>query len=166
MITIPLLILATLYFVLLVWVGYKLKSWPTRIAVLLVMLSPFIYWVGSYQYVQYEHKQACAREGGLKVFIPPEKADRIRLDADTYGSGAEGLLHKFSPKLAVVEAWDGKYNGQGKKTGYFAYSPDPTTTALPKKDWKFNKVPLPEPTAGLYVLKGGSINPLRKRNEG
>lgn len=152
MITIPLMVIAILYLVLLAWVGFKLKRWPTRIAVLLVMLSPLIYWVGSYQYVQYVHNRACAREGGLKVFIQPESSDRIRLDSDTLGSGAESLLHKFSPQLAVVEAWDGKYNGQGKKTGYFAYSIDPATTAFPKKDWKFTKVPLAEPTAGLYVL--------------
>ena len=153
MIVIPLLILATLYLALLIWVGYKLKSWPVRIAVLLVMLSPFIYWVGSYQYVKYEHEAACARDGGLKVLIRPEKADRIQLNAETYSeSTAKYLLDHYSPQLVSVEAWDREYNGKGQKTGYFEYSPDPATTALPKKDRKFNKVPLSVPTAGLYVL--------------
>lgn len=154
MITIPLMVIAILYFVLLVWVGFKLKRWPTRISVLVVMLSPLIYWVGSYQYIHYEHKQACAREGGLKVFIPPEKADRIRLDMDSLGGAdrAEFLLEKLHPKLTTVEAWDRKYNGKGQKTGYYAFSLDPATTALPKKDWKFVKTPLDAPTAGLYVL--------------
>lgn len=154
MITMPLMVIAILYLVLLVWVGYKLKSWPTRIAVLLLMLSPFIYWVGSYQYIQYEHKQACAREGGLKVFIEPEKADRVRLDMDSLGGAdrAEFLLEKVSPKLAAVEAWDGNYNGKGQKTGYFTFSLDPATTTLPPKAWKFVKTPLVAPAADLYVL--------------
>lgn len=161
MIVIPLLILATLYLALLIWVGYKLKSWPVRIAVLLVMLSPFIYWVGSYQYVKYEHKAACARDGGLKVLIQPEKADRLRLDPDSFTSGgaAQDFLRMYSPGLKVVEAWDGTYRQQSitsvQTRDYFAYSIDPTATEVEKKDWKFNKfikVPLAEPTPGLYVL--------------
>lgn len=161
MIVIPLFILATLYLALLIWVGYKLKSWPARITVLLVMLSPFIYWVGSYQYVKYEHKAACAREGGLKVLIQPEKADRIRLDPDSFTSGgaAQDFLRMYSPRLTVVEAWDGTYRQQSitsvQTRDYFAYSIDPTATEAEKKDWKFNrfnKAPLVEPTPGLYVL--------------
>lgn len=158
MITIPLLMVATLYLALLIWVGYKLKSWPVRIAVLLVMLSPIIYWVGSYQYVKYEHEAACARDGGLKVFIQPEKADRIRLDPDSFTSGgaAQDFLRMYSPRLTVVEAWDGTYRQQSiasvQTRDYFAYSIDPTASEVEKKDWKFNKVPLAEPTPGLYVL--------------
>ena len=155
MITLPLLALAVLYMGLLVWVSRKLKSWPARIAVLLVLLSPVIYWVGTYQYVQYEHKQACTRDGGLKVLIQPEKADRIQLNPDSFKeSAAQDLLFQYSPRLAVVEAWEGKFDGSGtgRKVGYFAYSLDPATTSLPKKDWKFNKVSLAESTTGLYVL--------------
>lgn len=161
MITIPLMILATLYLVLLVWVSHKLKSWSVRIAVLLAMLSPFIYWVGSYQYAKYEHKQACAREGGLRVLIQPEKADRIRLNPNSFSSGgaAQDFLRRYSPRLTVVEAWDGNYKEltqtRAQTKDYYAYSIDPTASALEKKDWKFNrftKVPLAEPTVGLYVL--------------
>lgn len=155
MITLPLLFIAALYAALLIWVGRKLKTWPTCIAVLLVLLSPVIYGVGSYQYVHYQHEQDCAREGGLKVRIQPEKADRIRVGgADYYGGDYEAnfLLRNFYPKLLVVEAWDGKFAGNGQKTGYFAYTPDPATTPLPKKDWKFIKTPLAAPTEGLYVL--------------
>jgi hypothetical protein len=151
MITIPLFILAALYVGLLVWLCRKQKNWSARIALSLLMLSPAIYWVGTYQYVKYEHAQACARDGGLKVLIQPEKADRIQLDPDS-GWSAQDLLFQYSPQLAIVEALDGEYNGKGKKSGYFAYSIDPATTALEKKNWKFNKVPLAVPTAGLYVL--------------
>lgn len=156
MITLPLLFIAALYAALLIWVGRKLKTWPTRIVVLLVLLSPVIYGVGSYQYVHYRHEQDCAREGGLKVLIQPEKADRIRLDADHFDEAhARGLLYRHSPDLVMVEAWDGNYTAKGK-TGYFAYAPDVATTALTNKERKYIKTPLVEPTEGLYVLSESS----------
>lgn len=165
MITIPLLFIAALFVVLLVWVGRKLQTWPTRIALLLVLLSPVIYAVGSYQYVHYRHEQDCAREGGLKVLIQPEKVDRIRLVTDSNGEySAEFLLQRLYPRLLVVEAWDGHYTGKGKKTGYFAYTLDPATTSLPQKDWKLIKTPLAAPTEGLYVLSESSqlVNEIEK----
>lgn len=157
MITMILLPILALYIALLIWAGRKIKRWPGRIAGLLVLLSPVIYWIGSYQYVQYRHEQDCAREGGLRVFIQPEKTDRIRLDMNSYGADdhAEFLLKNLYPKLVVVEAWDGKSTGDGR-SGYFSYSIDAVTVALPKKDWKYIKKPLAEPTVGLYVLSESS----------
>ncbi len=151
MITISLLFISALYIALLVWVGRTLSGWLVRVPVLLVLLSPILYWVGTYQYVQYEHRRDCKLEGGLKVFIQPEKVDRLRLDALSGEERSEFLLRNFYPRLAVVEAWDGHYTSAGK-TGYFAYAPDPATITLPKKDWKFIKTPLSQPTPGLYVL--------------
>ncbi|MDI1338222.1 hypothetical protein [Polaromonas sp.] len=161
MITIPLFILTALYVVFGVWLCKKLKSWPARIAVALLMVSPAIYWVGTYQYVKYQHKAACARDGGLKVLIQPEKADRIRLDANSFSaeSSAHDFLRSYSPRLAEVEAWNGTYKDltqtRAQTKDYYAYSIDPAATALEKKDWKFNKfnkVLLGKPTPGLYVL--------------
>jgi hypothetical protein len=158
MITIPMLILTALYVWFGVWLCKKMGSWPARIAVALLMASPALYWIGTYQYVKYEHKAACARDGGLKVLIQPEKADRIRLDPDSFSSGgaAQDFLSMYSPRLTVVEAWDGKYKQltptSAQTKDYYAYSIDPDTAALPKRDWKFVKVPLAEPTAGIYVL--------------
>ncbi|MES2243543.1 MAG: hypothetical protein V4639_11760 [Pseudomonadota bacterium] len=154
MITIFLFILTILYVGFGVWVCKKLKSWPARITVALLMISPAIYWVGTYQYVKYEHKAVCARDGGLKVLIQPEKADRIQLKADSYlsESTARDLLFQYPPRLAVVEAWDGEYNGNGKRSGYFSYFLDAASTTLPRKNWEVNKVPLAELTTGLYVL--------------
>lgn len=153
MITISLLFISALYIALLVWVGRTLSGWLVRVPVLLVLLSPILYWVGTYQYVQYEHRRDCKLEGGLKVFIQPEKADRIRLDAAHFNEVyAYDILQSSFPRLMLVEAWDGKFTGNGQKTGYFAYSLDPATVTLPKKDWKFIKRPLAQPTPGLYVL--------------
>lgn len=158
MITIPLLILTALYVWFGVWLCKKMGSWPARIAVALLMASPALYWIGTYQYVKYEHKAACARDGGLKVLIQPEKADRIRLDPDSFSSEiyAHSFLRMYSPRLTVVEAWDGTYRQltptSAQTRDYFAYSIDPATTALPKRDWKFIKAPLAEPTLGIYVL--------------
>lgn len=156
MITIPLLIIAALYIALMVWVSRKFQTWPARMAVVLVMLSPVLYWVGSYQYVHYRHEQDCAREGGLKVFIQPEKADRIRIGPEGFSGveNAEGFLKRYFPRLALVEVWDGHYDGSGtgKKIGLFSTALDPATTTLPKKDWTLIKSPLSEFTSGLYVL--------------
>lgn len=154
MITLPLLLIAALYLALVVWIVRKFDTWLARIVVVLVLLSPVIYWVGGYQYVHYRHELDCAREGGLKVIIQPEKVDRVQLDADSFGAAgyAEFLLRAYAPELAVVEAWDGEYTGKGKKTGYFAYTIDPATASLPKKNWRFIKTPLAAPTDGLYVI--------------
>ncbi len=153
MITMILLPIVALYVALLIWAIRKLKTWAGRSAVLLLLLSPVIYMVGSYQYVHYRHDQDCSREGGLKVFIQPEGSDRVRLDADHYDeSYARGLLRRHSMSLVLVEAWDGHYNGQGQKTGYFAYVLDPATLALPNKDWKFIKTPIAPPNSDLYVI--------------
>ena len=153
MIAITFLVLVVVYAGLLLLVGFKLKSWTARITAWLVLLSPPGYWLWTYQAIQYEHKQACARDGGLKVFIQPEKADRIQLDRDSFSdASAKGLLDYYSPRLVLVEASDGNFNGRGQRDGYFAYSPEPATTALPKKDWVFNKVPLDQPSSDMYVL--------------
>lgn len=162
MITIPLFILTALYVWFGAWLCKKPESWPARMALALLMVSPAIYWIGTYQYVKYEHKAACAREGGLKVLIQPEKVDRIRLDANSFRaeSDAHDFLRIYSPRLAVVEAWNGTYKDLAQTTtqtkDYYAYSIDPATTALPKKDWKFDKVLLGEPTSGVYVLSGAA----------
>jgi hypothetical protein len=80
------------------------------------------------------------------------------LDPDSFSSGAyaQGLLRYYSPRLAVVEAWDGEYKQltptSAQTKDYYAYSIDPATTTLPKRDWKFVKAPLAEPTASLYML--------------
>ncbi len=157
MITIPLLILTGFYIWFGVWLSKAFSDRSSRIIVGLVMASPAIYMIGSYQYVKYEHKAACERDGGLRVFIQPEKADRIRLDPNSFSSGgyAEDFLRTYSPRLKVVEAWDGEYRGMPQTRDHFSYSIDPAISALEKKDWKFNKfnkVQLAEPTADLYVL--------------
>lgn len=158
MITMILLPIAALYVVLLIWVGRKLKSWSARSIGLLFLLSPVIYMVGSYQYVHYRHKQDCAREGGLKVLVRPHKADRIRLDAESLiaGDRPEFLLHRYYPLLSSVEAWDGKYTGQGK-TGYFDYSIDPATLAQPKRDWKVTEIPCANSIPHTYELSKHSL---------
>ena len=153
MITIPLLLVAALYLGSMYWIAKKLTTWVARIVVVLLFFSPAIYVVWTYQAIKHEHQAACAREGGLKVFIQPEKVDRVQLAMESFNKrDATGLLREFSPRLSMVEAWDGNFNGKGKRTGYFSYTLDPATTALPKKDWKFAEVPLSQPTEGMYVL--------------
>ncbi len=154
MITIPLLILTGFYIWFGVWLSKAFSDRSSRIIVGLVMASPAIYGIGSYQYVKYEHKAACERDGGLRVLIQPEKADRIQLDPNSSSGSrdARGFLVRYFPKLALVDAWDGEYDGKGQKSGYFSYSIDPETTALPKSDWKLIKSPLVEPTGGLYRM--------------
>ena len=154
MITIPLLIIALPYLALLVWAIRGPKTLLVRTAALLVLLSPVIYLVGSYQFVHYRHYQDCAREGGLKVFVQPEKADRIRLNLDSFiaGSRAEFLLTTLYPSLKTVEGWDGNFDGQGHRSGYFSYTLDQSTTSFSKKDWKVVKTQITELDSAVYEL--------------
>lgn len=156
MITIPLLIILLLYIALMRWLMRTFDSWPSRGVVALVFLSPFIYWIGSYQYMYYRHEQDCASEGGLKVFIQPEKVDSIQLDPDHFNeSTAIWILHQQYPNIRAIEAWDGTYDGTGTGTRnghFFSYTPDPATVSLSKKDWKFIKTPLTTLTDDIYAI--------------
>ncbi|MBT0571387.1 hypothetical protein KIK84_13715 [Curvibacter sp. CHRR-16] len=156
MITIPLLIIFALYIALMLWIRKRFDSSLARRAVVLVFASPFIYWIGTYQYMHYRHEQDCAREGGLKVFVQPEKVDRIQLDPKHFNEPtAEWLLNRNYPNLKAVEAWDGTYDGTGTygRNGHlFTYTLDPATTSLPEKERKFIKTPLTNLTDGLYVI--------------
>jgi hypothetical protein len=139
----------------------NLSGWTGRISLLLLMYSPALYWIGSLQYVKHQHEQACARDGGLKVFIQPEKADRVQLSQHGLGSG-EGVLERYFPSIQMVEAADGSWQQDGKPN-YFAYTVDPATANNPKSkysaipSYKFVKTPIAAPSKGLYTLKAEDL---------
>lgn len=153
MITLILLPFAALYVVLLIMGVRQAETWPWRVVVAVVMLSPVIYMVGSYQYAHYRHEQDCALEGGLRILVQPEKADRIRLDADSLlaGDRPEFFLKRYYPLLMNMEASNGESAGKGKRL-YFDYSIDPATTGRPKNEWRLIKNPLAQTTPHTYEL--------------
>ena len=52
----------------------------------------------------------------------------------------------------LIEASDGNFDGQGNRNGYFSYTVNPVTAAMPIRDRKFTESPLQQPTPGLYEI--------------
>ena len=152
MIGLTLWLLMGLYVSLFILAGKKSKTWKGRFIGWLLLLAPVAIYMWDYPVVYYQHQRDCKAEGGLRVLIQPEKADRVQLDGDSYNEGsAHFFLYGYSPKVVLVEATE-SLHGQ-KSTGYFAYTLDPQSVSGGRKlDYKFKKTPLTEPSGGLYVL--------------
>lgn len=96
----------------------------------------------------------CKAEGGLKVFIQPEKTDRVRYVWDTAGKmDAEGTFQTYFPQARVVEAMTEERGFDGRRLNRFD-----TYTAVPKTNPPISVNPNKE---SPYVL---SIHPLEYRD--
>jgi len=136
------------------WIVIRKKSASVGVLAALILMSPVTYVVGSYYLAQARHKKDCTENGGLRMFARIEKSDRIRLDINSYiaNSDAEYLLKGLHPSLMKVEGWDGRYTGNGNRTGYFTYFINPDTIPLSKALWEIEKTPLSAPSQGIYML--------------
>lgn len=152
-------LLIGLLIVLFFWVGLKSNNWKDRFKGWLLLLLPVVIYMWDYPVVYYQHQRDCKTEGGLKVFIKPEKVDRIQLEGGSFDEvSAESLLQHFSPKLSLVEAVGDSHESIRDPHQYFAYS----VSFIPKDPpgiwgayatpWKFNKIPLQKRSEGMYII--------------
>lgn len=139
-----------LYLGAFIWAGIAARTWLARFQIWGLLSIPLILWLWDYPVIQYRHEQACAKDGGLRVLIPPDKTDRFQLDGKRFAkSAAEGLLREFYPKIKVVEA---PIDSALSSDKYFAYSVDPSSVGPDKSKYVYIKTPLERPSSGLYIL--------------
>lgn len=155
MIGLVLLVIIIGYPALFVWAYKKNETWQSRLVWCGLLSVPLVAHFWDYPVIYYRHQQACAADGGLRVFVQPEKVDRVQLDENSYyssGGYAEGTLQNFYPAIQMVEMnVGGGLPSDIKK--YVRYSVDPASTNDGPNKYKFVITPLTEFTAGMYRLR-------------
>ncbi len=124
-------LLTALFPVALIVIGFKSKTCPARLALWALLTLPAVWYCWDYFAIKREHERMCTAEGGLRVLIQPEKADRVRLVGESYDNGdAKTLLWLFFPQLQVVQFISGEIDGSGKKAqNYVAMTAEPNPRA-------------------------------------
>lgn len=118
-------LLAGLHAVAFIVIGVKSTAWMMRLVLWgLLVLSP-VWYCWDYFAIKHQHEQMCAAEGGLRVLIQPEKADRVRLVGDSFiALDAQAVLEKYYPRVQLVESKSGEWDSSTnkKQEGYLAYT--------------------------------------------
>jgi hypothetical protein len=118
-------LLAALFPVALIVIGLRSKTWQVRLSFWVLLTLPVVWYCWDYFAIKHEHERMCAAEGGLKVMIQPEKADRVRLVGDSFRAlDAQAVLEKYYPRVQLVESrserWDSGTNK--RQEDYLSYS--------------------------------------------
>ena len=142
------------YIAALVAVGRNVYPWKRKLAWWGVLLLPLVIWLWDWPIIRFHHELRCRQEGGLKVLIEPEKADRLRLDGESqYFSyderDAKQLLQTFYPKLKFIEA---KQSSGPDRGNYFIYSITSNSTTSNTNSFEYTQTPINQATPNEYVL--------------
>ncbi len=124
-------LLAALFPVAFIVIGFKSKTWPARLLLWALLTLPVVWYCWDYFAIKREHERMCVAEGGLRILTQPEKADRVRLVGESYDNGdAKTLLWLFFPQLQVVQFISGERDGSRKKAqNYVAMTAEPNPRA-------------------------------------
>ncbi len=124
-------LLAALHPVAFIAIGIASKTWKTRLWLWALLPIPAVLYCWNYFVIKHEHEHMCAAEGGLRVVMQPEKADRIRLVGNNYDRGdAKTLISLYFPALQVVESMSVESSGNGKEVrNYVAITAAPNPRA-------------------------------------
>lgn len=129
------------------------KTWKARALWWALLSVPLIAHFWDYPVVYHQHKTDCEADGGLKVFIRPEKADTI-FAADR--NIAASVLDAYFPAIKSVVASDGSTTGGVRN--YFVYTVDPATaknvtTRGRSRGFKLIKTPGTPMDKDIYTLR-------------
>lgn len=135
---------------------WKGATWRSSLFRWFLLFSPVAIFMWDYPITYYRHVQDCKVEGGLKVYIQPEKVDEVQMGIQHFArvSVAEGLLKDYHPRLKKVEVGDGYYNNEKHQKDYKKYivTVEKTTKHPYKNDWEFNRETVPEFSSGMYII--------------
>lgn len=136
-------VLAALFPVAFIVIGFKSKSWRARLSIWALLTLPVAWYCWDYFAIKREHERMCAAEGGLRVLIQPEKADRVRLDTSFVALSPRSMLDVYYPRLQTVESKSGKREGMSNLSQHYtAYSGEPNPRAgLPTDKGPWSKEP-------------------------
>lgn len=151
-------VLAYLLIAILIPIAYKIAfeegiTWKSRLTRWFFLALPvFLYMLlTGYFTTNYQHIKDCDADGGLKVFIQPEKSDSLQL-LSRGESSAQSILYHHYPTLKFVEAQGDSRESRRNPAAFFSYSVKSTNNSKKANDWTFSKKPLASPSSDLYVL--------------
>lgn len=132
----------------------KNKTWKARTLWCALLSIPLVAYFWDYPLVKYRHDEACATDGGLKVFKKPDRMDRV-LSKDR--SIADSILYHFYPAIQAVEAGDGTTK-DGVVRDYFLYTVDPAVAnesdaSGQRRKLKLIKTPITPTAKDIYTLR-------------
>lgn len=125
-------LLAALHPVAFIVIGFASKTWKVRLLLWTLLPLPAIWYCWDYFVIKRLHEKMCSDEGGLRVIIQPEKADRVRLIGDRFRTlDSHATLEKYFPRIQYVESKSGELgNSRDKKRDdYFGYTAVPNPRA-------------------------------------
>lgn len=136
-------LLAALFPVAFIVIGFKSKTWLARLLYWALLTLPVFWYCWDYFAIKREHERLCAAEGGLRVLIQPEKVDRVRLDESFMALSARSMLEVYYPRLQIVESKPGERRGTGNVTQhYVSYTAEPNPrVGLPMDKGPWSKEP-------------------------
>lgn len=120
-------------------IAFKPLSLGQKTVLWVVTSIPVVAYCWGFFATQFDHYRACRDEAGLKVYVKPENADRVRLVGKEYiSTGAEPrFLHEFYPRLRYVEVPVQKRSQQPVELMMFTGAPNPRSGApLRSPPWK------------------------------
>jgi hypothetical protein len=129
-------------------------TFKTRLKWVAIFSLPLILYAWDYPLVAYNIQRDCLNEGGIKIFISPEKVHRIKLAEKNYlgsrKSTAESLLMRFYPDLQEVFYFDDRGKNKGK---HFSVKVKKSAESHREKGWELSVVEMSPPDNDIYILK-------------
>ncbi len=130
-------ILVLAYPFLYIYIWKRIKNWSHRLILWGLLSIAAVAYCWDYFYIEREHERMCQAEGGLKVFIQPEKTDRVRyMWRGATKMDAEGVFNWYFPHARVVEIMTENRSTDGRILNSFvAYTAVPKTEAPRPVEW-------------------------------
>lgn len=152
-------LLILILIILALWVGLKNgATWKSRVTgwFLLALPVPIYMLMTGYFTTYYQHIRDCSADGGLRVLVRPESADRVQIHRENPLSsgefGAKGLLYDNFPKLKSVVA-KADIRGNIEEPGiFYVFTVESTNDSKWFNDWSFHKMPILELSDNIYTL--------------
>lgn len=133
------------YLFLYIWAFFAIKNWKDKFLVWGFLLSPIVIYNWDFPFIYYEYYKVCKSDAGLKVFIEPQKMNKLVLDPELMGeSEAKELLNAFYPRLKAVEATNSILK---RKKQFFEYKLD-----VIDGKYIYSKAPIKELSKDYYSL--------------
>ncbi len=135
-------LLAALHPVAFLVIAWKCETWRQRLLLWALLPLPAVLYCWDYFVIKNEHVQMCAADAGLKVFVQPEKTDRVRFMGVGFRNqgAAKAALDYYYPRIKLAESIAGEWDGtDGKGQPYVAYTKVPNPKAglpMDKDPWK------------------------------
>lgn len=150
-------LLALLHPVVFLLIGFKSSTWKQRFLLWTLLPIPATVYCWDYFAISREHERMCAAEGGLKIMVQPERADRVRLAATVDDYSGRSILEYYYPRLHTAESLtEERHPTTQKRLEVYEIS---VASANPKVGQPMEKFPWKEPAYQITTSRLDSMDP-------